>query len=218
MSTQTQVILLENVIGLGEEGDVRNVRAGYARNYLIPRGLAESASALAMSRLQSRMDEIESRRAERRTENASIYEKLNGLRIELKRRAGQSDKLFGSVNASDIIDMLAERDIEIDKRYLLLRRPIKTLGEHVVSVRLSTDHEADVVIAIAREGEAEAEALAEEELAAKEQITYGEAAQPQFVEEEEDDFILPGDQDAEAPAPSSESESADTAETEEATA
>jgi large subunit ribosomal protein L9 len=136
-----KVILKESMSNLGDAGEVVDVKAGYARNYLIPQGLAYTASAGNIRRIEeeqklnqerSRRDFLEARR------RAS---QLEGAAIVFQARAGEEGKLFGSVTNGDIADRLKEKglDFELDRRWIQLEEPIKSVGEYEVPVRLHAD-------------------------------------------------------------------------------
>lgn len=134
-----KIILRADVENLGHLGDVVAVKPGYGRNYLIPQGLAMLASPanlrvfeLERKKLQARMDAL---RADA-NEHAS---KLEGLVLTIAMRVGENDKLYGSVTTAIIGDALAAQGVEVDRRRILLDAPIRTLGEHVVRVRLHAD-------------------------------------------------------------------------------
>ncbi len=131
-----EIILKENVEGLGNIGDLIKVKPGYARNYLVPRGLAVEANKKNVKEFEHYKRQMEYR-AKRLLQGA---EELKG-RIEkvtcvFAQRAGEEGKLFGSVTAIEIAEKLAEAGIEIDRKKLQLPEPIKTLGDHQVPLRL----------------------------------------------------------------------------------
>lgn len=135
----TQVILRSKIEGLGAEADLVTVRAGYARNFLVPQGLAYEATrankrhteALLASRAQREADEIKSAEV-----NATAIRRLT-LRLELE--TGQGGKAFGSITNQDIANELSEQGIEIDRHKIQLENPIKTTGEHEVEIKLHAD-------------------------------------------------------------------------------
>ncbi len=138
MST-VRVILLREVKGLGEAGDMKSVRGGYARNFLLPRGLAVLATPENIKRYED-LKKTRQVKAQRLKETAeAIAAKLKELTVELSLLVGEEGKAFGSVKASDILEKLAEAGIDLEKGALHLEGPIKTLGEHTVEVRLGPD-------------------------------------------------------------------------------
>jgi large subunit ribosomal protein L9 len=131
-----QVILRDKIENLGNAGDVVEVKAGYGRNYLIPKGLAYEASQANVRRLEAE------RAAQGRRDEATLGEAreraaaIEGVSLTFHARAGQEGKLFGSITSSDIADKLAEQGIQIDRRTIELEEPIKALGVTSVPVRL----------------------------------------------------------------------------------
>jgi large subunit ribosomal protein L9 len=129
------VILLEPVDNLGEAGDVVKVRPGYARNYLVPQGLALPATAANQKELQARLLQSAKQLSERKGDAERLREILGDASVEIKVRAGE-ERIYGSVGSKDIAEaLLAAFDVEIDRRKIELREPIKMLGEYVVPYR-----------------------------------------------------------------------------------
>jgi large subunit ribosomal protein L9 len=149
-----KLILKHAVDNLGDAGEVVNVRAGYGRNYLIPQGLAYVASEANMRRLEeerkraderARRDYLEARRRAAQLANAALT---------FRARAGEDGKLFGSVTNADIADRLNQQgglDFELDKRAVVVEEPLKSLGEHEVSVHLHADVDVEIRVTIERE-------------------------------------------------------------------
>jgi len=142
-----KVVLRSDVAQLGKKGDVIDVADGYARNYLVPRGLALKASkgaedqAAAMRRSRDVKDAADRAAAE------EIATKLVPARIAVTARAGTEGRLFGSITAADVVEAVAaQTGIELDRRTLRMDEPIKSLGEHSVPVRLHTDVEFPVTV------------------------------------------------------------------------
>jgi large subunit ribosomal protein L9 len=132
-----KVILKEPVKGLGEKDDVVEVKDGYARNYLLPRGLAVEANAVNMELVRSRKKAEESRAQKEREEAEKVCQKLNGITLEIKAKAGESGKLFGSVTSMEIAEALNKSyGLNIDKKKISLSEPIKSLGETTAEVKL----------------------------------------------------------------------------------
>jgi len=129
------VILLEPVDNLGEAGDIVKVRPGYARNYLVPQGLALPATAANQKELQARLMQRSKQLSERKGDAERLKEILGDASVEIKVKAGE-ERIYGSVGSRDIADaLLAAFDVEIDRRKIELREPIKMLGEYVVPYR-----------------------------------------------------------------------------------
>jgi large subunit ribosomal protein L9 len=131
-----EVILKELIDTLGEEGDVVKVKDGYARNYLLPQGKAISATKTNLAILEKAKSVIEARNLAMRTDAESIAKRIADLTVVIEQRAGEEDKLFGSVTTGDIADKLKTLGVTIDKRKIVLPEPIKTLGEYLVPVKV----------------------------------------------------------------------------------
>lgn len=142
-----KIILLENVIGLGRAGDVKEVRSGYARNYLVPQRLAELATKKKEAHLK-RMAESLAKKAKAMFESAmQMKEEIEKESLEIKAKAGEEGKLFGSVTHSDIAQALTEKGYTVDKKKII-SDPVKTLGEHKISVRLDEGVVAEVLLTV----------------------------------------------------------------------
>jgi large subunit ribosomal protein L9 len=147
-----QVILLERVANLGQLGEVVKVREGYARNYLIPQGKARRATETAIKEFESRRADLEKAQAERLTAAQSVGERLNGTTIKLTAKAGVDGRLFGSVTNYDIAEALAKEGFEVNKGQVRLPQgPLKTVGDHPVTVALHTDVLAEVTVSVVGE-------------------------------------------------------------------
>ena len=131
-----QVILRERLENLGAAGDIVDVKPGYARNYLIPKGLAYEASQANVRRLEAERAAQDRRDAATLDEARERAKALEGVSLTFHARAGQEGKLFGSITSADIAERLAEQGVEIDRRTIELDEPIKTLGVSRVPVRL----------------------------------------------------------------------------------
>lgn len=131
-----QIILQEDVEKLGTRGEVVEVKAGYARNYLLPHKLALEASAANIKRLEKIRITLSKRTATEKEAAEQQAALLNGVTVKFVRKAGETDQLFGSVTSADLADALAAQGFEIDKRRIALDEPIKALGETMVTVKL----------------------------------------------------------------------------------
>jgi large subunit ribosomal protein L9 len=131
-----QVILRDRLENLGNAGDVVDVKPGYARNYLIPKGLAYEASPANVRRMEAEKAAQGRREAETLSEARQRASSIEGVSLTFHARAGQEGKLFGSITNGDIADKLAEQGVQIDRRAIELDEPIKSLGVHSVPVRL----------------------------------------------------------------------------------
>ncbi len=155
-----EVILKQDIMGLGEEGEIRKVAPGYARNYLLPKGLAVMKNTANIKRLEQEMEAIQERRDRKRQESMSLSERLQDVELTLRASAGETEKLFGSITSQDIAAQLVEMGYEIDKRRIELKQPIKILGEYTIRIRLHEQINPEIKV-IVRRPEAEEEALEE---------------------------------------------------------
>ncbi len=147
-----QIILLEKVGNLGGLGDVVKVKDGYARNYLIPNGKAKRATPAAMAEFEAKRAELEKLQAERLAAAQGVAEKLNGLVVEIARKAGVDGRLFGSVSNADVAEVLAANGFEVERSSVHLPAgPIKALGENVVEVALHADVLASITVTVVAE-------------------------------------------------------------------
>jgi large subunit ribosomal protein L9 len=147
-----QVILMEKVVNLGGLGDVVKVKDGYARNYLIPQGKAKRATAENRRVFEERRAELERVQAEKLAAAQEKAGKLEGLTLQLARKAGVDGRLFGSVGNADIADAIKAQGIEVDKATVRLPLgPIKQLGDNQVEIALHSDVLAKVTVSIVAE-------------------------------------------------------------------
>ncbi len=146
-----QIILQEDVEKLGTRGDVVEVAAGFARNYLLPRKLGLEASAANLKRLEKIRATLSKRTATEKDAAEQQAALLNNVMLKFARKAGESDHLFGSVTSGDIAEALAAQKFEIDKRRIALDEPIKVLGESMVTVKLVHGVNAQVKVVIEKE-------------------------------------------------------------------
>jgi large subunit ribosomal protein L9 len=148
----TNVILKKDVPGVGEEGDVLTVKAGFARNYLFPNKIAVPKNKVTLKVLEKERAAIEKRKEEKRQKSKDVVDRLQDLTINIKATAAENDKLYGSITNTTIAEKLAEQhDIEIDKRKIEMEAPIKTLGEHTVTVKLYEGITADLKVVVEEE-------------------------------------------------------------------
>lgn len=146
-----QLILVKDVEDLGRAGEIVEVKPGFARNYLLPQGIAYRATPANMKRLEHERRKLEEA-AERTLKTAvSFGEKLQGVAVNFKARAGEEGKLFGSVTSSDIAESLAEQGIEIDRHLIRLDEPIKQLGVYKVPVRLHAEVKPEITVWVVAE-------------------------------------------------------------------
>ena len=134
-----KVILKEDVHNLGQQGDIVEVKAGYARNYLMPQNLAILFTQKQMKSIEETR-KLENRKLEMQKDKLlSILKDVEALNLSVKMKSEEGDKLFGSVTKIDIVKLLQEKSIEIDKKYIDLSSPIKTLGEHKIDIIFTGD-------------------------------------------------------------------------------
>ena len=131
-----EVILRQDVNELGLEGDIADVAKGYARNYLLPNGIALEATPQNRKALELQSKKIELKRLKGRQDAEKVKEKLEGVVVTFSQKAGEEGKLYGSVTTMDIASHLEVQGVEIDRRKIVLEKPIKTVGEHEVSIKI----------------------------------------------------------------------------------
>jgi len=141
-----QVILKEDVPHLGNMGDVVTVKPGYGRNYLIPRGLAVLATHGNKKQLEHELRIIHQRREALRADAETLGNQIDGLSITLARQVGEDDRLFGSVTNRDVEAALSALGHDVDRRRIILKEPIKTLGIYKVDVKLHADVTSGVLV------------------------------------------------------------------------
>jgi large subunit ribosomal protein L9 len=154
-----KVILNDHIDHLGERGDVVEVKPGYARNYLLPKGLAYLDSEGNRRRFDQEQGRWEEMDLERKGAAEKVAAEMDGTRLRFERRAGEKDVLFGSVSINDIGRELAELGFDIDRRRILLGHPIKELGSFEVEVRVHRDITVTIPIDVVRPGEQPAPAV-----------------------------------------------------------
>jgi large subunit ribosomal protein L9 len=148
-----EVILLERVHNLGQIGDVVKVKPGYARNFLLPLRKALRATQANKSKFEAQRAQIEAANLEKRGEAEQIRSKVDGLKVVLIRQAGETGQLFGSVNARDVADAVTSAGFTIERRQVILDRPIKTLGLHPLRVALHPEVIVSITANVAKSTE-----------------------------------------------------------------
>ncbi|MCD6364190.1 MAG: 50S ribosomal protein L9 [Synergistetes bacterium] len=144
-----RVILLEDIPKLGKRGDVVNVKDGYARNYLIPKGLAVKATEGEISKLREEVLRRKEKEERKKKALLEIKEAIDGKEVLLRAKAGSKGKLFGSITSGALADAIANSlNVEIDKKSIDLESPIKEVGEYPVKVKLGMGIEAEVKVKI----------------------------------------------------------------------
>jgi large subunit ribosomal protein L9 len=147
-----EVLLLEDVAQLGKAGDVKRVADGYARNFLLPRNLAVMATPGAIKQAKLHRQAEAQHQAKALSEAQALAQRLDGLSVTFKARAGESDRLYGSITNVNIAEALEEQIAqEVDRRKIELDEPLKELGTHAVTIRLAPGAEAKVTVVIERE-------------------------------------------------------------------
>ena len=147
-----KVILKRDVKGLGREGDLKDVKDGYARNFLLPSGAVVVADKGAVANWERHRDQREERDRAARSDAEATAEKLRELRLEIPVKAGERGRLFGAVTSHQISELIAGEGIELDRHALHLREPIKALGDYKIDVRVMPGVEATVSVSVVAEG------------------------------------------------------------------
>ena len=145
-----KVILLDDVPKVGRRGEVRDVADGYARNYLIPRKLALTATAGNLNNLEHLKRQQEAKAARLRADAEAVRARIEALVCEASRQASDEGKLFGSVTAQDLADFLESHGIKVERRRILIEEPIKALGETQVPIRLHPEVTAHLRVNVIR--------------------------------------------------------------------
>lgn len=146
-----KVILKEDVQSLGQQGDVVEVKSGYARNYLMPQKLAILFTKQQKKSIEE-AQRVEERKLEREKDQLeSVLKQVEDLSLSLKMQSEEDSKLFGSVTKLDIVKLLEENGITIDKKYVDLSSPIKTLGEHKVNIMFTKEMSASFTLTVEKE-------------------------------------------------------------------
>jgi large subunit ribosomal protein L9 len=149
-----EVILREHVDNLGRRGEIVKVADGYARNFLLPRKLALLATDGNKQRIEKERVRFEAAEAEERKIAEAISARMNNLELEIARKVGETEALYGSVTSGDIAEALSKKGFDVDRRKIQLHEPIKRLGEFDVPVKLQRDVIATVKLKVVAEGEA----------------------------------------------------------------
>jgi large subunit ribosomal protein L9 len=147
-----KLILREDVLGLGHAGDVVDVRPGYARNFLVPEGKAVLASEGRLREVEHLRRQIAEKVAKELADHRAFKDRIEKLgEVEVRAKVGEEGKLFGSVTVAQIAELLAGRGVELDRRRIDLAEPIKTAGEHAVTVKLHRDVNATLRLKVVPE-------------------------------------------------------------------
>ncbi len=157
-----QVLLREDIDKLGARGEIVRVKAGYARNYLLPRKLAVEATTNNVRQIEGERAALAKREAKERS-TAELQAQLGNLTLKFERKVGEAGVLYGSVTSMDVAHALKDQGYEIDRRRIVLREPIKRFGNYTVPVRLHRDVSVELPVSVLGEGgvEVDVDALAE---------------------------------------------------------
>ena len=145
------VILNKTLKKLGHEGDIVTVKDGFARNYLIPRGFARNATKANITIIQKEIKNREIREAKNRENLEALYKQLNKLSLKFELKAGDDNKLFGSVTSQMIVSAIFEKGFTVDKKEIHISEPIKTIGKFAIIVKLGPELEAKIKIKVSAE-------------------------------------------------------------------
>ena len=146
-----EVILREHVDNLGRRGDVVRVAEGYARNYLLPRKLALAVTEGNKRQIEREKKNAEARETEEKNAAEAVAQRLGQTEIEIGRRVGENDTLYGSVTSADVAQAITAKGFEVDKRKITMAEPFKALGEYTVPVKIHRDVTAQVKIKVVQE-------------------------------------------------------------------
>ena len=149
----TKVLLREDVDDLGARGEIVRVRAGYARNYLLPRKLAVEATTGNVKGIEQERAALLKKEAKERSTAEAQSQQMSSIQLEFTRKAGEQGALYGSVTSMDVAEALKERGYEIDRHRIHMREPLKRLGEYTVPIRLHREVTIDLKVRVAAEGE-----------------------------------------------------------------
>jgi len=150
-----KVVLCDHVEHLGDRGDIVSVAAGYARNYLLPKRLALAATSGNLRTLEHQRRVWEVKETREADEARAMAQRLSAIELTTTKKAGESGTLFGSVTSSEIAELLAAKGVELDRRRILLAEPIKSLGAHVIGVKLHRQVAGEIRIEVVNEQDSE---------------------------------------------------------------
>ena len=173
-----EIVLLERVEKLGQIGDVVNVKPGYARNYLLPRGKALRANKQNMAKFEAERSAIEERNADAKKQAEMLSESIGALSVNLVRAASEMGQLYGSVTARDIAEAVSQAGHEVDKRQVTMESAIKNLGLFTLKLTLHAEVTKQIVVNVARSLEE-----------AKTQLESGKAVISNLDEDDEDERV-----------------------------
>lgn len=146
-----EVILMQDLVHAGKRGEVIDVKPGYARNYLLPQGLALEATKANRQYFEQQRERIDTEHAREREGAEGLRERVAAAQVVIAKRVGEQDTLYGSVTATEIAEALEAQGIEVDRRRIDLEGGIKTLGEHPVRIDLHSEVVAEVLVKVVAE-------------------------------------------------------------------
>ena len=173
-----EVILLERIEKLGQMGDVVNVKAGFARNYLLPQNKALRKTKQNLTRFESQRAQLEAENLTKKTEAEKIADKLKGMKITILRAAGETGQLYGSVTSRDIAETVTESGVSINRNQVILNRALKVLGLEPIRISLHPEVSVEVLANIARNKDE-----------AEQQLSSGQAVSTVSQEEIQNDLL-----------------------------
>ena len=146
-----KVILVKDVPELGEEGDIKEVAPGYARNYLFPKGFVVEDTAFNRNRMKEQRKKIDAKKIKKRDEAEKLAEELSAISVNISAAAQDNDKLFGAIHETDIVKALEAQGYDVDKKNILLGEPIKAIGVYKVTVKIYEDINAELKVWVVKE-------------------------------------------------------------------
>ena len=179
-----KVILKEDVQNLGIIGTVVDVANGYGRNYLLPRNLAVEANPKNLKQFEHQKKIILVKADKIKAAAGEFGDEISALSIVIEAKAGEEDKLFGSVTNKDIADEIARQGIEVDKRKIILKEPIKRLGTYDVSVKIHQDVTATVKVEVKRDDSAEKTEVKQDDSAEKAEVKQDDSAEKAEIKQD----------------------------------
>jgi large subunit ribosomal protein L9 len=171
-----EVILLERVGKLGQMGDVVRVKDGFARNFLLPRGKALRATAENRTRFETMKSDLQARSATEKADASQLAQKLDGKSFTVLRQASEAGQLFGSVSPRDLVTLIGSAGFSVNRHQIALNTPIKTIGQHKVSLLLHPEVETSITIIVARNEDEAARIARGEDVTQRREMTEQEAA------------------------------------------
>jgi len=171
-----EVILLERISRLGQMGDVVRVKDGFARNFLLPRGKALRATDENRTRFEGMKGELQERSAALKADATQVAEKIDGKNFTVLRQASEAGQLFGSVSPRDLVTLVGTSGFQVTRNQIALNTPIKTIGQHKVSLSLHPEIETSITIIVARNEDEAARIARGEDVTQSREPTEEEAA------------------------------------------